>query len=103
MIRHVRETCRAMGGGFGFMMIALIPSAGAQDAPHPNERIYEYRVADYRLQPGWKTYPQGTDRALWMCFDDKARREMSCAATREALTEYRFIFRIDPDKQPRAG
>jgi hypothetical protein len=77
--------------------------ASAQDAAHPNERIYEYRVLDYRLQPGWKTYPQGTDRAQWVCFDDKAGQEIWCAEARQPLQEYRFIFRVDPDKRPRRG
>jgi hypothetical protein len=67
--------------------------SGCFGPEHPDNSSYEYLYADGRFQAPYNSFPQGSNRADWKCFDGKARKEFDCTMVRGGWEQFQYIYR----------
>lgn len=77
----------AVLGGMGLLL------AGCFGVSHPDPARYEYMYINGVFQPPYTTFPTGTERANWKCYDGKTSKEYDCTFVRGGWDYYQFIYR----------
>ena len=82
-----------------FVRIALVGSiicflvSGCFGPDHPDNSRYEYLYADGSFQGHYSSFPQGSERENWKCFDGKTRKEFNCTMVRGGWEQFQYIYR----------
>jgi len=91
MGRKHRRNCRNIASRFGFIACLLLTGCFGSD--HPDQSRYEYLYIDGVFQGSHRSFPVGTERANWKCFDGKAQREFNCTMVRGGWEQFQYIYR----------
>jgi hypothetical protein len=67
--------------------------SGCFGPEHPDNSRYEYLYADGKFQALYSSFPQGSNRANWKCFDGKAQKEFDCTMVRGGWEQFQYIYR----------
>lgn len=75
----------------GTLVVLLL--AGCTSREHPNFSRYEYLYIEGAFQPPFTQFPSGPDRADWLCYDARSKREYQCTFVRGGWELYQYIYR----------
>jgi hypothetical protein len=67
--------------------------SGCFGPEHPDNSRYEYLYSDGKFQALFSSFPRGSDRAGWKCFDGKAGKEFDCTMVRGGWEQFQYIYR----------
>jgi hypothetical protein len=67
--------------------------SGCFGPEHPDNSRYEYLYADGKFQALYRSFPQGSNRADWKCFDGKAQKDFDCTMVRGGWEQFQYIYR----------
>lgn len=60
---------------------------------HPDHERYEYLYINGIFQPPYTSFPSGTERGEWKCYDEAVNREYDCTFVRGGWNQYHYIYR----------
>jgi major membrane immunogen (membrane-anchored lipoprotein) len=84
--------CRQYVSRFG--LIAYLLVGGCSNSDHPDRTRYQYLYIDGTLQSPYQSFPQGSERGNWKCFDKKLQSEFSCAMVGGGWEHFQYIYRV---------
>jgi hypothetical protein len=67
--------------------------SGCSGPNHPDRTRYEYLYIDGRFEAPYASFPQGSERVKWKCFDQKLQRELHCTMVRGGWEYFQYIYR----------
>jgi hypothetical protein len=73
--------------------IICVLLSGCFGPEHPDNSRYEYLYADGKFQALYSSFPKGSNRADWKCFDGKAQKEFDCTMVRGGWEQFQYIYR----------
>lgn len=82
--------------GFSAFVIpvgAWLLLSGHLGSEHPDFSRHEYLYINGSFQSLFRSFPEGSDRSNWTCYDGKTQRALSCTMVRGGWNEFQYIYR----------